>query len=426
MTNSQVSLAAASRFWLQLGWISFGGPAGQIALLHRELVEERKWLSERHFLHALNFCMVLPGPEATQLATYLGWLMHGVPGGLVAGFLFVLPSVIVLIALSSIYVLWGQLPLLAAIFWALKPAVLALVIQAAWRVGRRTLHTPVLALIAVGSFIAFVLLRWPYPLVIAIAALVGWLRPASPAKTSPAKASSEEFPSAKSASAHLPLGHLPITLLTWGLATVLPLFALGWWNGWDGPLVTMGRFFSQVALVSFGGAYAVLPYVAKAAVSQFHWLSVSQMLDGLALGETTPGPLIMVLAFVGFMGGWNGGVFAQSGSWWDALVASLVVVWFTFLPSFGFVLAGAPLMEASQGDLRLQGPLTAITAAVVGVIASLVLFFAKPVLWSAGHLDLAATALAGLGLLVLMRWRWNVFQLIGAAALVGVLAELLH
>ncbi|MCP9774980.1 chromate efflux transporter [Cyanobium sp. WAJ14-Wanaka] len=416
-----VSLAAASLFWLKLGWISFGGPAGQIALLHRELVEERKWLSDRHFLHALNFCMVLPGPEATQLATYLGWLMHGVAGGLVAGLLFVLPSVIVLIALSTVYVLWGQLPLLASIFWALKPAVLALVIQAAWRVGRRTLHTPVLGLLAVFSFVAFVWLRWPYPLVVAIAAAVGWLLPSAKEEApasgkAPASSKAEPFP----------LRHLPPTLLIWGLATALPLGALGWWNGWDGPLVTMGRFFSQVALVSFGGAYAVLPYVAKAAVSQFHWLSASQMVDGLALGETTPGPLIMVLAFVGFMGGWNGGVFGAPGIWWDALVASLVVVWFTFLPSFGFIFVGAPLMEASREDLRLQGPLSAITAAVVGVIASLVLFFSGPVLWPTGRPDLAAAALAALGLLALIRWRWSVLQLIGAAALVGVLAELLH
>ena len=444
----RVSLAEASRYWFQLGWISFGGPAGQIALMHQELVERRRWLSERRYLHALNYCMVLPGPEAIQLATYLGWLMHGVRGGLVAGGLFLLPSVIVLIALSSIYVLWGQLPLLAAVFWALKPAVLAIVVQAGWRLGRRTLHTQPLVWLAVFAFLAFSVLQWPYPLVIALAALAGWAagrwQPAWLALPEPqAPVDAVQNPSQQTAisegtpvdaggdfihgdatptpaHARFSKRHLALTLLVWGCALGLPLLALGLINGWDGPLVAMGRFFSQVALVTFGGAYAVLPYVAKAAVGHFDWLSASQMVDGLALGETTPGPLIIVVAFVGFMGGWNTGGFGAPGHWWDAVAATLVVVWFTFLPSFGFILVGGPLVEATRDNLRLGAPLRAITAAVVGVIGSLVLFFAAPVLWPAGPFDWAPAGLVVLALVLLLRWRWSVLQLIGGAALVGL------
>ena len=454
----RVSLAEASRYWFQLGWISFGGPAGQIALMHQELVERRRWLSERRYLHALNYCMVLPGPEAIQLATYLGWLMHGVRGGLVAGGLFLLPSVIVLIALSSIYVLWGQLPLLAAVFWALKPAVLAIVVQAGWRLGRRTLHTQPLVWLAVVAFLAFSVLQWPYPLVIALAALAGWAagrwQPTwlalpeaqtpvvafqNPSQPNPIVETStgdvgEDFihgdATPTPAHARFSKRHLALTLLVWGCALGLPLLALGLINGWDGPLVAMGRFFSQVALVTFGGAYAVLPYVAKAAVGHFDWLSASQMVDGLALGETTPGPLIIVVAFVGFMGGWNTGVFSAPGHWWDAVAATLVVVWFTFLPSFGFILVGGPLVEATRDNLRLGAPLRAITAAVVGVIGSLVLFFAAPVLWPAGQFDWAPAGLVVLALVLLLRWRWSVLQLIGGAALVGLgrygLAQLGH
>uniref|UniRef100_UPI0040491A86 chromate efflux transporter n=1 Tax=Cyanobium sp. TaxID=2164130 RepID=UPI0040491A86 len=454
----RVSLAEASRYWFQLGWISFGGPAGQIALMHQELVERRRWLSERRYLHALNYCMVLPGPEAIQLATYLGWLMHGVRGGLVAGGLFLLPSVIVLIALSSIYVLWGQLPPLAAVFWALKPAVLAIVVQAGWRLGRRTLHTQPLVWLAGFAFLAFSVLQWPYPLVIALAALAGWAagrwQPTwlalpeaqtpvvafqNPSQPNPIVETStgdvgEDFihgdATPTPAHARFSKRHLALTLLVWGCALGLPLLALGLINGWDGPLVAMGRFFSQVALVTFGGAYAVLPYVAKAAVGHFDWLSASQMVDGLALGETTPGPLIIVVAFVGFMGGWNTGVFSAPGHWWDAVAATLVVVWFTFLPSFGFILVGGPLVEATRDNLRLGAPLRAITAAVVGVIGSLVLFFAAPVLWPAGPFDWAPAGLVVLALVLLLRWRWSVLQLIGGAALVGLgrygLAQLGH
>ncbi|MFM7170901.1 MAG: chromate efflux transporter [Cyanobium sp.] len=429
-----VSLAEASRFWFQLGWVSFGGPAGQIALLHRELVDRRRWLSEKRYLHALNYCMLLPGPEAMQLATYLGWLMHGVPGGLIAGTLFVLPSVAVLTGLASIYALWGQLPLIASVFAVLKPAVLAIVMMAAWRIGRRTLRTPLLVGLAVAGFLALGVFKLPYPLVILSAGLIGvvtarW-RPALLLQgqghgggggrgTEPPTPALHDDDSASPAHARFSRRRLAITLLAWALALLLPLGGLAIAGGWNGILALMGRFFSRVALLSFGGAYAVLPYVAQGAVEQFGWLSASQMLDGLALGETTPGPLIMVVAFVGFMGGWHQALANAANPWPLALAAVLVTVWFTFLPSFGFILAGGPLVEASRGDQRFAAPLSAITAVVVGVIASLALFFAGPVLWPGGVFNPWAALVVAVSLFVQLRLRWSVLQLIGAAAAIG-------
>ena len=433
------SLQQACRFWLRLGLVSFGGPAGQISLLHSELVEQRRWLSERRYLHALNYCMLLPGPEATQLATYIGWLLHGPVGGLLAGGLFLLPSVLILTALATVYALWGQLPLLAAVFWALKPAVVAVVLHAAWRLGRRTLHHPVLTVIAALAFLGLTVLQLPFPALIAAAAAAGWLlarrwpqwfrRPAAISGT-PASSNSSSSSAADSAPAihddttptpahgRFSRRRLARMLLLAGLALGLPLAGLSWWGGWDGPLATMARFFTQVALLSFGGAYAVLPYVAQGAVGQFNWLTAAAMADGLALGETTPGPLIMVVAFVGFMGGWN-----LFGSWWGAVAATLTVVWFTFLPSFVFILAGAPLVEASREDLRLGAPLTAITAAVVGVIANLAVLLAGPALWpQAGDFNPAGLGIAVGSLLALLLWRWSVLQVIGASAGIGLLS----
>ena len=433
------SLQQACRFWLRLGLVSFGGPAGQISLLHSELVEQRRWLSERRYLHALNYCMLLPGPEATQLATYIGWLLHGPVGGLLAGGLFLLPSVLILTALATVYALWGQLPLLAAVFWALKPAVVAVVLHAAWRLGRRTLHHPVLTVIAALAFLGLTVLQLPFPALIAAAAAAGWLlarrwpqwfrRPAAISGT-PASSNSSSSSAADSAPAihddttptpahgRFSRRRLARTLLLAGLALGLPLAGLSWWGGWDGPLATMARFFTRVALLSFGGAYAVLPYVAQGAVGQFNWLTAAAMADGLALGETTPGPLIMVVAFVGFMGGWN-----LFGSWWGAVAATLTVVWFTFLPSFVFILAGAPLVEASREDLRLGAPLTAITAAVVGVIANLAVLLAGPALWpQAGDFNPAGLGIAVGSLLALLLWRWSVLQVIGASAGIGLLS----
>jgi len=433
-----VSLSEASRFWFRLGWVSFGGPAGQIALLHRELVDRRRWLSERRYLHALNYCMLLPGPEATQLATYLGWLLHGVPGGLIAGGLFLIPSVLVLTALASVYAFWGHLPLLVSVFAVLKPAVLAIVLVAAWRLGRRTLRTPLQLGLAIAGFLALALLDLPYPLVVLAAGLIGvavgrW-RPALLAVGAAPGAAAQSHAAPQGglapalhdddtptpAHARFSRRRLALTLLIWALALLLPLAGLAIAGGWGGTLALMARFFTRVALLSFGGAYAVLPYVAQGAVEQFGWLSASQMLDGLALGETTPGPLIMVVAFVGFMGGWNQALLAGDQPWPLALAAVAVTVWFTFLPSFGFILAGAPLVEASRGDLRFAAPLSAITAVVVGVIASLALFFAGPVLWHGGAFNPWAAVVVVIALVLQLRLGWSVLQVIGAAAAVGL------
>jgi chromate transporter len=422
-----VSLAEAARFWLHLGLVSFGGPAGQIAMLHRELVDQRRWISEARFLHALNYCQLLPGPEAIQLATYLGWLLHGTRGGLIAGGLFLLPSVLLLLLLSSLYALWGHLPLLGGIFWALKPAVLAIVIQASWRLGRRTLKGPLQVVIAAAALLGLQALGLPQPLLIALAALSGWiaerLRPgilvaAAPERPAAGLDALHGDDTATPPHARIRPRHLALTLLAGGLAVALPLVALTVVDGWNGTLSTMARFFSRVALVSFGGAYAVLPFVAQGAVERFGWLSAAQMVDGLALGETTPGPLIIVVAFVGVLGGWH-----AAGSLAYALVAGLVVVWFTFLPSFLFILVGGPLVESSRGEARLAGPMQAIGAAVVGMVASLALLFAGPVLWPGSPgtgLDLAALALLALALMLLFWRRLGVLPLIGGAALVGL------
>ena len=424
VTPRAVSLKEASRFWFQLGWVSFGGPAGQIALLHRELVDRRRWLSEQRYLHALNYCMLLPGPEAMQLATYLGWLMHGVPGGLIAGGLFVIPSVFVLTALASVYALWGQLPLLASVFAVLKPAVLAIVLMAAWRIGRRTLHTPLLVALAIAGFLALALLDLPYPLVVIAAGVIGLLATRPHGSTAVNKATDKpdflhDDHTDSPAHARFSRRRLALTLLIWALALLLPLAALVIAGGWSGTLPLMARFFTRVALLSFGGAYAVLPYVAQGAVEHFGWLSAPQMLDGMALGETTPGPLIMVVAFMGFMGGWNQSIAAGLSPWPLALAAVLVTVWFTFLPSFGFILAGAPLVEATRGNLRFGAPLSAITAVVVGLIASLALFFAGPVLWPSGAINPWAALVVALALFAQLRLRWSVLQVIGAAAAIG-------
>jgi len=433
--------------------ISFGGPAGQVALMHSEVVERRRWLSERRFLHALNYAMVLPGPEAQQLATYIGWLMHGIPGGLVAGGLFILPSLLLLLALSSVYAIWGELPLLVSVFWALKAAVTAIVIQAAWRLGRRTLHNGTLLAIAVLAFAGLTLFKLPFPLIIGAAALAGWIgsrwrpqlfRPPSKASHGSQGGLAADQPGLAEKRPHLHGDATPTPdharfdrrrlalILLAGLAAVaVPLVVVSGFGGWDGLLATMARFFSRVALLSFGGAYAVLPYVAQGAVEHYQWLSADQMIDGLALGETTPGPLIMVVTFVGFMGGWNGAS-ATLGSTASALplavMAALTATWFTFLPSFLFILAGGPLVEASREDIRLSGPLTAITAAVVGVIANLAVFFAAHVLWPAaagGPFDWAALALIAAATLALLGGRWSVLQVIGVAALIGVGRQLL-
>jgi chromate transporter len=434
-----VSLLQAARFWLLLGCISFGGPAGQIALMHRELVERRRWISERRFLHALNYCMVLPGPEAQQLATYLGWLMHRSVGGLLAGGLFVLPSLLVLIGLSWLYMAQGQQPLVAGLFHGLKPAVTALVLHSAHRIGRRALKNRGLWLIAAAAFVALFAFDAPFPAIVLAAALVGMVggrvapavfdggasHAATVAAALPALIDDDTPPPLHARFAWRALATVvAVGLLAWVLAMAGLMAAFG---GWHGPLPQMGWFFTQAALLSFGGAYAVLPYVVQGAVDQHHWLSGAQMIDGLALGETTPGPLIMVVAFVGFVGGWSGRVLGPDAVLPGAALAACVATFFTFLPSFVFILAGGPVVEATHGQLRFTAPLTAITAAVVGVILNLALFFALHVLWPqglGGRFDAAAAAIGVAALVALFRFQVGVIPMLAACALAGLVLKL--
>ena len=442
------SWGEALRFWLKLGFISFGGPAGQIAIMHRELVEDKRWISEARFLHALNYCMLLPGPEAQQLATYLGWLMHRTLGGILAGLLFVLPSLLLLIGLSWVYVVYGQLPAVAGLLYGIKPAVAALVLQAVHRVASRTLkkptQAPLLWAIAAMSFIAIAGFQLPFPWVVLAAALTGWLGQrllpaqfaaggghgvAQPAAPRPAAWLDDDTPTPPHAR-YRPR-RLAAVLLVAAALWLLPMGALLLWQGWQGALTQMAWFFTKAALLTFGGAYAVLPYVYQGAVQQFGWLSGPQMMDGLALGETTPGPLIMVVTFVGFLGGWRQAVLGPEALLAGAVLAALVVTWFTFLPSFVFILAGGPLVESTHGRLQFTAPLTAITAAVVGVIASLALLFIAHIAYPTGpgagfliNLDGVALALTGLAALALMRLKWGVMPVIGLCALVGLLLRL--
>jgi chromate transporter len=392
---ADVSIWEAFKFWLKLGFISFGGPAGQIAIMHQELVEEKRWISERRFLHALNYCMVLPGPEAQQLATYIGWLMHRTWGGIVAGVLFVLPSLFILIALSWVYIAFGDVPFVAALFYGIKPAVTAIVVHATHRIGSRALKNNWLWAIAAASFVAIFALNVPFPLIVLAAALIGYVG----GKVAPDKfsAGGGHGSAKKSFGPALIDDDTPTphhALFRWsGLVRVAVVGALLWIIpmavltaalGWGHTLTQMGWFFTKAALLTFGGAYAVLPYVYQGAVTYYGWLTPTQMIDGLALGETTPGPLIMVVAFVGFVGGYAKAVFGPDSLFLAGAVAATIVTWFTFLFSFLFILAGGPLVETTHGKLKFTAPLTAITAAVVGVVLNLAFFFAYHVLWPNG------------------------------------------
>lgn len=445
-----VSFTEAFRFWLKLGFISFGGPAGQIAIMHRELVEQKRWISETRFLHALNYCMLLPGPEAQQLATYIGWLMHRSWGGIVAGALFVLPSLFILIGLSWIYVAFGSVPWVAGLLYGIKPAVAAIVLQAVHRIGSRTLKhpakVPLLWVVAVSSFVAIAFLDVPFPWVVLGAALTGWLG----AKFVPAQFAAT---GGHGGGKHADVPHQPCiidddtptpeharfrktrlakVLVLGGLLWAVPMAALLFWQGWHGALTQMSWFFTKAALLTFGGAYAVLPYVYQGGVEQFAWLTGPQMIDGLALGETTPGPLIMVVAFVGFLGGWTKQVLGPDALFLGAALAATVATWFTFLPSFVFILAGGPLVESTHGKLHFTAPLTAITAAVVGVIASLGLFFLAHIAVKTGttgldlaHIDWAALALVAIAALALLRYKLGVISVILGCAVVGLSLRLL-
>ncbi len=427
-------------FWFKIGCISFGGPAGQIALLHQELVERRRWISEKRFLHALNYCMLLPGPEAQQLATYIGWLLHRTRGGIAAGALFVLPSLLVLIVLSWLYIAFGDVPAIAGLFYGIKPAVTAIVLHAAYRIGSRVLRNQWLWGIAMASFAAVFVLSVPFPAVVAVAAGLGYLGGRiAPGKFEPAGGGH--------AAGGVPAGPALIDddtripeharfrwrRLTWVLSMgallwALPLGTLTATLGWQHGFTQMGWFFTKAALLTFGGAYAVLPYVYQGAVEHYGWLTPTQMIDGLALGETTPGPLIMVVAFVGFVGGYANQFMGPEAPFLAGALAACLVTWFTFLPSFVFILAGGPLVESTRGNLRFTAPLTAITAAVVGVIVNLAMFFGYHVLWPkgfAGAMDVAAMVMLAAAALALFRFKVGVIPVIAVSALTGWLLKTL-
>ncbi len=434
-----IGFAEAFRFWLKLGFVSFGGPAGQIAIMHAELVERRRWISEARFLHALNYCMLLPGPEAQQLATYIGWLMHKTWGGIVAGALFVLPSLFILVGLSWVYLRFGDVPVVAGIFYGIKPAVTALVLHAAHRIGTRALKNGWMWGIAAAAFVAIFALQVPFPAIVIAAALAGWLGSrVAPQLFAPGGSHGDaqkrygpaliDDDTPTPPHARFTRGRLATVLLAglalWGLA----MGALMAVQGWHATLAQMGWFFTKAALMTFGGAYAVLPYVYQGAVEQHRWVTATQMIDGLALGETTPGPLIMVVAFVGFVGGWAKQVLGPEALFLGGALAAAVVTFFTFLPSFVFILAGGPLVEATHGRLGFTAPLTAVTAAVVGVILNLALFFAYHVLWPqgfGGSFDVIAAVIAASAAVALFRFGIGVLPLLGGCAVVGLAVTVL-
>jgi chromate transporter len=425
------TFAEALRFWIKLGFISFGGPSGQIAIMHTELVEKKKWISEARFLHALNYCMLLPGPEAQQLATYIGWLLHRTWGGIAAGALFVIPSMFILWGLSYVYAAYGNIPWIASILYGLKPAVTAIVAAAVIRIGSKALKNEIMWAIALLAFIGLFYFKLPFPLVILSAGMIGfvggkfWKRKFDVLSGHGKKGKGDSV-----LDDHIE--SLPHTQPSWGRAIKVlticlilwwvPLIVLGVFLGWDSTLFKEGLFFSKAAMVTFGGAYAVLPYVAQQAVENYGWIRPEQMLDGLGLAETTPGPLIMVLQFVGFMGGWNhpGGL----SPFVAATLGAAITTWTTFLPCFLWIFLGAPYIERLRGNLRLTAILSAITAAVVGVILNLAVWFGIHVLFPNNHFDWFAMLIAGVTFFGMVKWKWNIIWVVVGSGLAGLIHNL--
>lgn len=414
----------ALRFWFKLGLISFGGPSGQIAIMHSELVDKRKWVGEERFLHALNYCMLLPGPEAQQLATYIGWLLHGIRGGLAAGILFVLPAAVLLFALSWIYVALGHIAWIAAFFYGLKPAVIAIVATAVLRVGLRTLKTSALWVLAGASFVGIYFLKVPFPAIVFGAGFIGWLG----GKFAPRLFSSGEesaqttTPSSRQVDSpsHCSCGSRTLDrIVLCALVWIAPVIASGVILGWTHTVTREGLFFSKAALITFGGAYAVLPYVGQQAVGHFAWLTPPQMVDGLALAETTPGPLIMVLQFVGFVGAWQNP--CGLSPLLAATLGAAMTTWVTFAPSFLYVFAGGPYIERMRGVSALNTALTAITAAVVGVILNLAVWFAvHTIIPAPGRIDWFVIAVSAGGLVALRKFKLDVIYLVLICGIVGI------
>jgi len=399
-------------FWLKLGFISFGGPAGQVATMHQELVERKKWISEENFLHALNYCMLLPGPEAQQLATYLGWLMHRTWGGIIAGILFILPSLLLFIGLSWVYLIYGQQAWLITVFDTIKPAVIAIIFFAAYKMGKKTLTNVSLTTVCLITFIALLVFNIPFPLVILGAGVAGYIHQKRRPDTS-----IEDSVATQTKISHPAFFKIGLSgLLLWLTPFALLISIFGWGNTYS----QMSWFFTKAAFLTFGGAYAVLPYVHQASVEQFQWLTSTQILDGLALGEITPGPLIMIVAFVGFLGSFKQELLGIENLFWAGALGAVVATWFTFLPSFMFILLGAPLVEASKQYNKLNQILRFITAAVVGMILHLGSFFMIHVYWPQGFTEtpaLLSISITVISLYLLLMRRWSIMQIIGLCLL---------
>ena len=437
--SHRVSFAEAFRFWVKLGFISFGGPAGQIAIMHRELVERRRWISEERFLHALNYCMLLPGPEATQLAIYIGWLLHRAWGGIVAGAFFVIPSILILLGLSYIYAAYGNVPLVSGVLAGFKPVVVAIVVEAVLKIGGRALKRRIHFLIAIAAFVAIYFFHVPFPLIVLAAGLIGlgvggWVSGVGEQKSNGGSLNKALTPNPNPLTpvvidddapppAHtLPSRARAMKTLAAGIALwALPLATLVAWRGWGSLHVEEYRFFTLAALVTFGGAYAVLAYVIQAASGFYGWLAHAQAVDGLALAETTPGPLIMVLQFIGFMAGWNHpGEMNQTAS---AILGALITTYTTFLPCFFFIFIGAPYIEVLRGNKRLTGALSGITAAVVGVVLNLALVFGVAVIWPhglTGGANWFAAILSVAAFIALYRFKADVLWVVVIGGLIGL------
>jgi chromate transporter len=440
-----VPFRAAVRTWFEISLQTFGGPAGQIAVMQRTLVDEKRWIGQQRFLHALNYCMLLPGPEAQQLAIYVGWLLNGTAGGLVAGILFVIPGVVALLALSAIYVGFGTTTVVVALFAGLAPAVLAIVADAVIRVGKRALAHPALVGLAVAAFLALAVFAVPFPLVVAAAGGVGWgmgrFAPKAIARQAGRSATDGPLPLIPDEALHTerPTGVRAIKVLAVGLVLWgTPLVVVAAWTGTSSVFTQQGLFFSGAALVTFGGAYAVLAYVAQRAVEVYHWLAPGEMVRGLALAETTPGPLIMVVLFVAFVGAYRNP--GDLNPWVAAVLGALLTTWVTFVPCFIFIFLGAPYVERLRGNRSISAALTGITTAVVGVIANLAFYFTVHTLfastnnidWRPVHLVLPewgtfrpfALAITVTAAVMIFRLRWSVLRTLGVCAVLGLVAGL--
>jgi chromate transporter len=426
----------AFRFWVKLGFINFGGPTGQIAIMNKELVDKRRWISQERFLHALNYCMLLPGPEAQQLAIYIGWLLHRTWGGIVAGAFFVIPSIFILLLLSWIYAAYGNVPVVAAAFYGLKPAVTAIVASATIQIGRRALKNEVMYVIALLAFVGIYFLEIAFPFIVLGAGVIGFLggnlwpqkfyviKPHGGEEQGAIISDDGEVEHARPS-----FKWAFQVVAVCGALWLAPIIALAVWRGTDDTLFQIATFFSKAAMVTFGGAYAVLAYIAQAAVEQYGWLKPGQMLDGLGLAETTPGPLIMVTQFVGFMAAWQNVRDLSPLS--AGILGALITTWVTFTPCFLWIFLGAPFIERLRGNVVLTSALSAITAAVVGVILNLAVFFAIHVLFPGnngvlmGNLDVVALGIALIAFLGMQIWKWDILLVVLAGAVVGLIYKMI-